>query len=51
MVLGTPGFLLQLPALFRSSVLAAAIAVAISVLQLIALYLAFTGTGVRWFAT
>lgn len=48
-VMGIPIFLLQLPAMFATSVFATAISAAISVLQMIALYLVFLGAGSHWF--
>ena len=49
-VAGVPIFFSQLPAMLERSVFATAISsVAISVLQIVALYLVFIGVGARWF--
>jgi len=48
-VVGVPIFFLQLPAMLERSVFATAISVAISILQIVALYLVFIGVGARWF--
>jgi hypothetical protein len=48
-VLGVPAFLWALPALLERSMLGAATSLAISVLQIVALYLVFTRAGARWF--
>jgi hypothetical protein len=48
-VLGVPVFLWALPTLLERSMLATATSLAISVLQIVALYLVFTRVGARWF--
>jgi len=49
LVLGMPGFLSQLPATFERSIILAATAVAILLLQCFSLYLVFIAAGARWF--
>jgi hypothetical protein len=48
-MIGVPIFLWVLPAMLERSMLATAASLAISALQIVALYLVFTGVGARWF--
>ena len=48
-LIGLPRFITQLPALYERSFVVAAIAVLISVLELVALGLTFVGPGSHWF--